>query len=265
MSFELMNAPAFFVDLMNRVFREYLDRFVLVFIDDILVYSKDEREHEYHLRVVLGTLRQNQLKAKIFKCHFWKKEVKFLGHVVSEKGLSVNPDKIEVVNNWKRPETMIEIRNFLGLAGYSRRIIKDFSRIAAPLTKLTRKDVKYVRFDKCKEAFLKLKHLLTNAPVLVVPDGNHGLVVYTDACGIGLGAVLMQKGKVIAYASRQLRPHEVRYPTHDLELEAVIFALKIWRHYLLEEKIELYIDHKSLRYLFSQKELNMRSRGGWSF
>lgn len=126
------------------------------------------------------------------------------------------------------------------------------------MTKLTRKDVKFVWTDKCEEAIQKLKHLLTNAYVLVVPEGNHDLVVYTYACGTGLGAVLMQRGKVIAYATRQLRPHEVRYPTHDLELATVIFVLKVWRHYLLGERFELYMDHKSLKYLFSQKELNMR-------
>ena len=151
---------------------------------------------------MLETLRQHQLKAKFLKCHFWKKEVKFLGHVVSEKGLSIDLAKIEAVNNWKRPGTVTEIKSFLGLAGYYRRFIKDFSRIAAPMTKLTWKDVKFVWTDKCEEAFQKLKHLLTNAQVLVVPEGNQDLVVYTDACGTGLGAVLMQRGKVILYASQ---------------------------------------------------------------
>ena len=120
--------------------------------------------------------------------------------------------------------------------------------------------MKFFWSDKYEEAFLKLKQLLTNAPLFVIPDGNQGLAVYTDACGTGLGAVLMQKGKVIAYASQQLKPHEVRCPTHDLELATIIFALKIWRHYLLGERSELYINHKSLRYLFSRKELNMRQR-----
>lgn len=128
--------------------------------------------------------------------------------MASENGLSIDPDKIEAINNWKRPEMVIEIKSFLGLAGYYRRFIKDFLRIAAPSTKLTRKDIKFNWSEKCEEGFLKLKHLLTNTPVLVVPDGNQELVVYTNACGTGLGAVLMQRGKVIAYTSRQLRLHE---------------------------------------------------------
>ena len=144
MPFGLTNAPTFFVDLMNQVFQEYLDRFVLVFIDDILVYSKDKGEHEVYLRVVLETLRQNQLKAKFTKCHLWKKEVKFLSHMVLEKGLLVDPDKTETGNNWKREEKGTKIRRFLGLAGYYRGFIKDFSWIATPLTKLTKKEVKFV-------------------------------------------------------------------------------------------------------------------------
>ena len=127
-----------------------------------------------------------------------------------------------------------------------------------PLTSLTRKGVYYIWSDKCEASFQTLKELLTNAPILVVPEGNHDLVSYTDACGSGLGAVLMQKDRVVAYAYRQLRPNEVRYATHDLELAAIVFALKIWRHYLLGERFILYTDHKSLKYLFTQKELNMR-------
>ena len=138
---------------------------------------------------------------------------------------------------------MIEIRSFLGLAGYYRRFIKDFSKIALPLTMLMRKGVRYVLSDKCETAFQTLKQLLTHAPILIVPEGNQDIVIYTDACGSGLGAVLMQKNRVVAYASRQLRPNEVRYATHDLELAAIVFALKIWRHYLLGEKFVLFTDH----------------------
>ncbi|KAL4021404.1 hypothetical protein IC575_020200 [Cucumis melo] len=172
MSFGLTNAPAVFMDLMNRVFKEFLDSFVIVFIDDILIYSKTEAEHEEHLHQVLETLRANKLYAKFSKCEFWLRKVTFLGHVVSSEGVSVDPAKIEAVTNWTRPST----------------------------------------------------------------------------------------GKVVAYASRQLKIHEQNYPTHDLELAAVVFALKIWRHYLYGEKIQIYTDHKSLKYFFTQKELNMRQR-----
>ncbi|KAL4011131.1 hypothetical protein IC575_028178 [Cucumis melo] len=188
MSFGLTNAPAVFMDLMNRVFREFLDTFVIVFIDDILIYSKTEAEYEEHLRMVLQTLRDNKLYAKFSKCEFWLKQVSFLGHVVSKVSL-VDPAKIE--------------RSPVG------------------------------------------------------PDLPQSV---SDASKKGLGCVLMQQGKVVAYASRQLKSHEQNYPTHDLELAVVVFALKIWRHYLYGEKIQIFTDHKSLKYFFTQKELNMRQR-----
>ncbi|KAL0541199.1 hypothetical protein IC582_021238 [Cucumis melo] len=260
MSFGLTNAPAVFMDLMNRVFREFLDTFVIVFIDDILIYSKTEAEHEEHLRMVLQTLRDNKLYAKFSKCEFWLKQVSFLGHVVSKAGVSVDPAKIEVVTGWTRPSTVSEVRSFLGLAGYYRRFVENFSRIATPLTQLTRKGAPFVWSKACEDSFQTLKQKLVTAPVLTVPDGSGSFVIYSDASKKGLGCVLMQQGKVVAYASRQLKSHEQNYPTHDLELAAVVFALKIWRHYLYGEKIQIFTDHKSLKYFFTQKELNMRQR-----
>ncbi|KAL0558700.1 hypothetical protein IC582_003280 [Cucumis melo] len=260
MSFGLTNAPAVFMDLMNRVFREFLDTFVIVFIDDILIYSKTEAEHEKHLRMVLQTLRDNKLYAKFSKCEFWLKQVSFLGHVVSKAGVSVDPAKIEAVTGWTRPSTVSEVRSFLGLAGYYRRFVENFSRIATPLTQLTRKGAPFVWSKACEDSFQNLKQKLVTAPVLTVPDGSCSFVIYSDASKKGLGCVLMQQGKVVAYASRQLKSHEQNYPTHDLELAAVVFALKIWRHYLYGEKIQIFTDHKSLKYFFTQKELNMRQR-----
>ncbi|KAL0549259.1 hypothetical protein IC582_013740 [Cucumis melo] len=260
MSFGLTNAPAVFMDLMNRVFREFLDTFVIVFIDDILIYSKTEAEHEEHLRMVLQTLRDNKLYAKFSKCEFWLKQVSFLGHVVSKDGVSVDPAKIEAVTGWTRPSTVSEVRSFLGLAGYYRRFVENFSRIATPLTQLTRKGAPFVWSKACEDSFQTLKQKLVTAPVLTVPDGSCSFVIYSDASKKGLGCVLMQQGKVVAYASRQLKSHEQNYPTHDLELAAVVFALKIWRHYLYGEKIQIFTDHKSLKYFFTQKELNMRQR-----
>ncbi|KAA0063793.1 pol protein [Cucumis melo var. makuwa] len=260
MSFGLTNAPAVFMDLMNRVFKDFLDSFVIVFIDDILIYSKTEAEHEEHLHQVLETLRANKLYAKFSKCEFWLRKVTFLGHVVSSEGVSVDPAKIEAVTNWPRPSTVSEIRSFLGLAGYYRRFVEDFSRIASPLTQLTRKGTPFVWSPACERSFQELKQKLVTAPVLTVPDGSGNFVIYSDASKKGLGCVLMQQGKVVAYASRQLKIHEQNYPTHDLELAAVVFALKIWRHYLYGEKIQIYTDHKSLKYFFTQKELNMRQR-----
>ncbi|KAL0549941.1 hypothetical protein IC582_014436 [Cucumis melo] len=260
MAFGLTNAPAVFMDLMNRVFREFLDTFVIVFIDDILIYSKTEAEHEEHLRMVLQTLRDNKLYAKFLKCEFWLKQVSFLGHVVSKAGVSVDPAKIEAVTSWTRPSTVSEVRSFLGLAGYYRRFVENFSRIATPLTQLTRKGTPFVWSKACEDSFQNLKQKLVTAPVLTVPDGSGSFVIYSDASKKGLGCVLMQQGKVVAYASRQLKSHEQNYPTHDLELAAVVFALKIWRHYLYGEKIQIFTDHKSLKYFFTQKELNMRQR-----
>ena len=261
MPFGLTNAPAAFMDLMNRIFKEYLDKFVIVFIDDILIYSRSKEEHEQHLRLVMEMLRRHQLYAKFTKCEFWLEKVHFLGHVVSKEGVSVDPAKIEAVSSWPTPRNVTEIRSFLGLAGYYRRFVEGFSRIAAPLTALTRKDKKYEWTPKCEENFQKLKRKLTSAPVLIIPNVDAGnFVIYSDASKTGLGAVLMQDGKVVAYASRQLKNHEQNYPTHDLELAAVVFALKIWRHYLYGNKCEIYTDHQSLKYIFTQKELNMRQR-----
>ncbi|GJZ19329.1 putative reverse transcriptase domain-containing protein [Tanacetum coccineum] len=260
MPFGLTNAPAIFMDLMNRVCKPYLDKFVIVFIDDILIYSKSEEEHEVHLKTILDLLKKEKLYAKFSKCEFWLQEVQFLGHVVNRDGIHVDPSKVESVKNWKTPESSTEIRSFLGLAGYYRRFIENFSKIAKPLTLLTQKNKAYVWGDKQDEAFQILKEKLCNAPVLALPDGPDDFVVYCDASKQGFGSVLMQRGKVIAYASRQLKKHEKNYTTHDLELGAVVFALKIWRHYLYGTKSVIYTDHKSLQYIFDQKDLNMRQR-----
>ncbi|WVZ98035.1 hypothetical protein U9M48_043518 [Paspalum notatum var. saurae] len=260
MSFGLTNAPAFFMYMMNSVFMNELDKFVVVFIDDILIYSKSEKEHEEHLKVVLTRLREHKLYAKFSKCAFLLKEVSFLGHILSEKGVAVDPSKVKDVLNWKQPETVTEIRSFLGLAGYYRRFIKDFSKTAKPMTSLTKKNAKYLWSSNCEEAFQTLKKLLTSAPVLAQPDVTKPFDVYCDASGNGPGRVLMREGRVIAYASRQLRKHEANYPTHDLELAAIVHALKIWRHYLLGNTCHIYTDHKSLKYILTQPELNMRQR-----
>ncbi|KAJ9544902.1 hypothetical protein OSB04_024609 [Centaurea solstitialis] len=241
MPFGLTNASTVFMDLINRVCRPFLNKSVIVFIDDILVYSKDEAEHERHLREVLNVLRDEKLYAKFSKCEFWLHEVQFLGHVVSRDEIKVDPAKIEAMMNWKSPTNPSEIRSFLGLAGYYRRFIQDFSKIASSLTVLTKKNKKHFRLLRRNNA-------------------KRRSCLYSDASKMGLGCVLMQRGKVISYASRQLKDHERNYPVHDLELAAVVFALKLWRHYLYGMKCTLYTDYKSLQHIFDQKELNMRQR-----
>nr|GFC48785.1 putative reverse transcriptase domain-containing protein [Tanacetum cinerariifolium] len=216
-----------------------------------------KKEHEVHLKLILELFKKEKLFGKFSKCEFWLQEVYFLGHVVNSEGIHVDPNKIEAVKNWKPPKTSAEIRSFLGLARYYRRFITSFSKIAKPLTLLTQKNKKFEWGDEQENAFQTLKDMLYDAPILALPEGPGDFVVYYDASNQGFGCVLMQRNKVIAYASRQLKIHEKNYTTHDLELGAVVFALKIWRHYLYGTKSAIYTDHKSLQHIFDQKELNM--------
>jgi hypothetical protein len=182
------------------------------------------------------------------------------GNILSAKGIAVDPSKVKDVFEWKPPTTVHQVRSFLGLAGYYRRFIPDFSKLVKPITSLLKNDTKFNWYSRCNEAFEQLKMLLTTAPVLAQPNIEKPFDMYCDTSGSGLGCVLMQEGRVIAYASRQLRRHEEHYPTHDLELAVVVHALKIWRHYLLGNICHIYTDHKSLKYIFTQSELNMRQR-----
>ncbi|GKE51278.1 reverse transcriptase domain-containing protein, partial [Tanacetum coccineum] len=215
MPFGLTNTLAVFMDLMNRVCKPYLDKFVIVFIDDILIYSRNKEEYANHLRIILELLKKEKLYAKFSKCDFWIHIVQFLGHLINSQGLHFGPAKIKAVKNWASPTTPTEIRHFLGLSGY------------------------YWRF---------------------IEEVNDDFVVYCDASHQGLGAMLMQREKVIAYVSRQLKPHEEKYTTHDLELGAVMFTLKFWRHYIYSTKCTVFTDHKSVQHILDQKELNMRQR-----
>jgi hypothetical protein len=260
MSFGLTNAPATFSRLMNSVFMEYLDKFVVVYLDDILVYSKSKEEHEEHLRLILTKLREHRLYAKFSKCEFWLPEVNYLGHVISAKGIAVNPDTVKAIVEWLPPKNVKQVRSFLGLASYCRRFVENFSKIAKPITDLLKKDKKFLWTPQCDASFELLKKKLTTTPVLIPPDTSKPFEIFCDASLQGLGAVLMQERQVVAYASRQLRPHELNYPTHDLELAAVVYALKTWRHYLLGNRCEIYSDHKSLKYIFTQPDLNLRQR-----
>nr|GFB97215.1 putative reverse transcriptase domain-containing protein [Tanacetum cinerariifolium] len=235
MPFGLTNAPAVFMNLMNRVCKPYLDKFMIVFIDDILIYSKNKKEHEEHLKAILELLKKEEFQ-----------------------GIHVDPTKIESVKDWASPNSPTKIRQFLRLAGYYRRFIEGFSKIAKPMTKLTQKKVKFKWGDKQEAAFQLLKQKLCSAPILALPKGSEDFIIYCDASNKGLGDMLMQREKVISFASRQLKIHEKNYTTQDLELGAVVFALKIWRHYMYGTKCTVFTDHKSLQHILDQKELNMR-------
>ncbi|GJX08416.1 putative reverse transcriptase domain-containing protein [Tanacetum coccineum] len=234
MPFGLTNAPAVFMDLMNRVCKPYLDKFVIVFIDDILIYSKNKQEHEEHLKLILELLKKEELYAKFSKCEFWIPKVQFLGHVIDSQGIHVDPAKIESIKDWASPKSPTEIRQFLGLAGYYRRFIEGFSKIAKPMTKLTQKKVKFEWGDKQETTFGRCVDAKREGDCLCITPGGGG-------------------GQI-------LKIHEKNYTTHDLELGAVVFSLKLWRHYLYGTKCTVFTDHKSLQHILNQKELNMRQR-----
>ena len=260
--FGLTNAPATFMDLMQQLFHQHLDRFVIIYLDDILVYSKSIENHHKHLRIVLNTLRKNRLYAKLSKCCLYQDSVSFLGHVVSSKGVEMEQEKIKAIQEWPTPKTVKDIKSFLGLAGFYRRFIRNFSKISAPMTALLKKDVKFDWSEKHETAFQELKHAITNAPILANPDPNFPFTVITDSSGFAIGAALCQddgKGsRPIAYMSKKLLPAEMNYPTHERELLAIICALKEWRHYLFGSHFTVLTDHRPLQYLNSQPNLSAR-------
>ena len=244
---------------MTNLFRKELDDFVLVFFDDILIYLKNPEDHEQHFRHVLGILREAKLYAKKSKWIFFKDKVSYLGYIVSKEGISPYPAKVEaIVVNWPIPRNVSDVRGFLGLTGWCQIFVKDYAIITAPLTQLIKKDETFTWTDLKDQAFNKLKQILASEPILKLPDFDKTFEVIVDACGQGIGGILQQDRHPIAYESRQLRVHEKNYPNHDLELLAIIHALKKWRHYLLGQTFELVTDHKNLKWIFTQNDLNMR-------
>ena len=260
--FGLCNAPATFMRLMNSILHPYLDKFVVVFLDDILIYSRNLKEHEEHLRLVLQQLRKHQLYAKVSKCDFFRKQLEYLGHDVSAQGIKVSPSKIEAVREWPTPTSVRQVRSFVGLANFYRKFIKGFSAIAKPLTELTKKDIPFQWGAEQTKAMNELKKALCTAPVLLLPDLAKPFVVHTDASSFALGGVLQQdKGhglQPIAYESRKLNNAERRYSAYERELLAVLHACTTWRHYLFGRHFTLKTDHHSLRYMFSQEKFTGR-------
>lgn len=267
--FGLTNAPATFMHLMQSIFLPHLDNFVIVFLDDILIYSKTKEEHIQHVKQVLELLRKHRLYAKASKCEFFQRSVSFLGHVISDHGLQMESDKVKAMQEWPIPKCVRDVRAFCGLTGYYRRFIKNFSSICSPLSDLTKKDqaIKFTWTNEAQQAFEELKQKMITAPILMLPNPSLPFIVTCDASGIGLGAVLSQDQgtgiKPIAYMSKKLQPAETRYATHEQELLAVVCALKEWRHYLHGVKFIVETDHKSLKYLQTQPTLTAR-QARWS-
>jgi transposase InsO family protein len=260
--FGLTNAPATFMHLMHQTFREYLDQFVIVFLDDVLIYSRTLSDHHIHVRKVLEILRKQKLYAKESKCEFFQSEVEFLGHIISRNGLRMMTDKVDAISTWPIPTSVTQVRAFLGTIGFYRRFIKDFSAVAAPLSDLTKNDVKWSWSSVEEGAFRQLIALAVAQPVLILPDPNLPYVVHTDASGFATGAVLQQDQgsglQPIAYMSKKMMPAETRYPVHEQELLAIIQALGTWRHYLMGAKFTVMTDHRSLQYFKTQPQLSNR-------
>ena len=254
---------------MNDVFREYLDNFVVCYLDDIFIYSKNIEEHEIHVRQVLQKLRDAGLYAKMEKCVFHTTQVDFLGYIISNDGLIMDPKKVQTIIDWKIPRSVRDIQCFLGFANYYRIFIKDFSRVAAPLTRLTGKD-KFQWNEEAEAAFEALRTLFVSAPILYRVDFSKAFFMETDASDFALGAVLSQMGTddklhPIAFHSRKFSAAEINYEIHDKELLAIVDSFQEWRHYLegASSPVTVYTDHKNLEYFMSAHVLNCR-QARWS-
>ncbi|KAL2251677.1 UNVERIFIED_CONTAM: Retrovirus-related Pol polyprotein from transposon [Sesamum indicum] len=252
MPFGLCNAPSTFQSLMNTIFEPYLRRFVLVFFDDILIYSKDWGQHLMHLKKVMDILKKHQLYAKRSKCSFAQKEIDYLGHIISHKGVATDPLKVEGMINWPVPITVRALRGFLGLTGYYRRFIQGYGAISKPLTSLLKKDA-FEWNAEADNAFNHLKELMVSAPVLAMPDFSQPFVVETDASGKGIGAVLMQGGRPISYLSKALATKNLGLSTYEKEFLALLLAVTKWRHYLLGNHFIIRTDQRSLKHILDQR------------
>ena len=261
LSFGLTNAPATFQAAMNSIFKPHLGKFVLVYLDDILVFSKSPGEHAEHLEIVLRLLREHTLSAKRSKCQFNTAELGFLGHVVGAEGIKVNPKKTAVVRDWPQPQDIHQLRSFLGLTNYFRRFVQAYANLVGPLTNLLRKSVSFTWSLACQTAFDGVKHALTTAPVLVMPDYSKPFELIADACGFGTGAALLQEGRPIAFLCKQFNAAERNYGVGEQELLAVVHAMRAWRCYLEGVSADMFsvvTDHNSLIYLQAQTTLSRR-------
>lgn len=256
MPFGLTNAPATFCTLMNKLFHPFLDQFVVIYLDDIVIYSSSIEEHLDHLRKVFQILRENNLFVKREKCSFAQPQVKFLGHTISQRHIRMDNHKVTTIRDWEAPTKVTELRSFLGLANYYRRFILGYSTIAAPLTDLLKKDHSWEWTELCKRAFEGLKSAITEEPVLALPDFSEVFEVHTDAFDFAIGGVLMQEGHPIAFESRKLNDAERRYTVQEKEMTAVVHCLRTWRHYLLGAPFVVKTDNVATSYSQFQKKLS---------
>ena len=262
MPFGLTNAPATFQAWMNSILAPYLDTFVIVYLDDILIFSKTEEEHKQHVQMVLDTLTQHSAYLNLSKCSFFQQRITFLGYEISSDGVCADAGLVSKILEFPVPETKTHVRSFLGAAGFYRRFVKDFAKIAAPLFDLTKENVPFVWNSMHQTSFNRLKAVLTTAPVLKLADPTKEYYVFTDASNVAIGAVLMQNYDdvyhPVAFFSRKLKPAEQNYPVHDREFLALVAALLHWKHYLYMESPVIYTDHRPLVHLKKQKDLNPR-------
>jgi hypothetical protein len=256
MLFGLTNAPNTFMCLMNEVLRPFIGLFVVVYFNDILIYSKSMEDHLKHLSAVFDALRAARLFANMDKCIFCTQHVSFLGYVVTPLGIEVDSSKIAAIQEWPTLTTVPQILSFLGLPGFYRRFVRDFSSIAASLHELTKRDVPLTWSDSQEVVFRTLKDKLTHAHRLQLPDFNKVFKLECDASDIGLGAVLLQEGKPISYFSEKLSGASLKYSTYDKELYALVRTLHIWQHYLWHREFIIHSDHEALKHIRTQTNLN---------
>ena len=258
MPFGLTNAPSTFMRLMNEVLKPYIGKYVVVYLDDILVYSKSQEDHLQHLRNVFDTLRQQKLYGKLEKCSFMVPSVTFLGYVVSKEGVSVDQTKVEAIKTWPTPTSVTEVRAFHGLASFYRRFVKNFSSIVAPMTECIKKDRPFEWTKEAQKALERIKEMLCNTPILALPNFTSPFEVETDASNVGIGAVLVQGKRPIAHFSEKLNGARLNYSTYDKEFYAIVRALDHWSHYLRPNHFILHSDHEALKHINGQQKLNPR-------
>lgn len=246
MPFGLSNAPSTFMRLMNQILRPFIGSFVVVYFDDILIYSKTKDEHMEHLKQVLQVLQENQLYINLKKCTFSTNKLLFLGFIVGEEGIQVDEDKVSAIRDWPVPKPVTEVRSFHGLATFYRRFVRDFSTITAPLTECLKKG-KFHWGSKQEESFALIKEKLCTAPVIALPDFDKVFQVECDASGVGIGAVLSQEKRPIAFFSEKLSEARQKWSTYDQEFYAVFRALRQWEHYLVQREFVLFTDHQALK------------------